>query len=703
MRAGEAPSESRFFAAGGFFTPDRKARFIAPEPPALREATSAAFPLRLNTGRIRDQWHTMTRTGLSPRLATHLPEPFVEVHPRDAATAGLTDGGFARVSTAHGACVVKVVVSDGQQPGSLFVPIHWSDETASCARVGELVSPHTDPYSGQPEAKATPAAIAPVALSLRGFTRTRTHRAVALPAGTWWVRVAVADGAEYRLATNQGPMVWHDFAYRALAGEARAGGADSMARIYRAAAFVDGELDGCLCVGPADASLQWDAAALHGADGTDGARLTARISTRPRSARPSRWSAPASASASRRSAQAVACGAVRTVAEIGRALRAGTNCGSCLPELKESLSMNASRTRLRRGRRAWSRWRGCRSSSRSTASARWSPAARPAAAWKAELLSAAGAAVDVYAEQPCDEMLALAADPPGGAIVLHDRAWQAEDLAGAAIAVGAFEDDREAARFAAAARAAGVPVNVIDKPALLRFLVRRDRQPLAAGDRHFDRRRRAGVRRRRSAPSSRRMIPRGFARWADAARRWRAAVQVIGPLIRRRGGGSGNSSPPSRSRIPTVRRRKPTSMRCWMTCEARAPMAEAGSVTLVGAGPGDPELLTLARGARAAIGGRHPDRRSGCARDPRLRPPRGEEDDGRQDRLRPSCKQDEINALMILLAKAGKRVVRLKGGDPMIFGRAGEEIAACRAAGIAVEVVPGITAAQGAAAGLASR
>ena len=67
----------------------------------------------------------------------------------------------------------------------------------------------------------------------------------------------------------------------------------------------------------------------------------------------------------------------------------------------------------------------------------------------------------------------------------------------------------------------------------------------------------------------------------------------------------------------------------------------------------------------------------------------------------PSCKQDEINTLMILLAKSGKRVVRLKGGDPMIFGRAGEEIAACRAAGIAVEVVPGITAAQGAAARLA--
>src|SRR5712672_3134585 len=95
---GHKAAERRFFAEGGFFTPDRKARFIAPEPPALKEATSEAYPLRLNTGRIRDQWHTMTRSGLSPRLAAHLPEPFVEVSPDDAAAFGLSDGGFARVA-----------------------------------------------------------------------------------------------------------------------------------------------------------------------------------------------------------------------------------------------------------------------------------------------------------------------------------------------------------------------------------------------------------------------------------------------------------------------------------------------------------------------------------------------------------------------------------------------------------------------------
>src|SRR4029077_15458128 len=90
---------------------------------------------------------------------------------------------------------------------------------------------------------------------------------------------------------------------------------------------------------------------------------------------------------------------------------------------------------------------------------------RPDLAWKAELLSAAGADVVVFAQCPCEELHALAAQPPRGAIVLQHRAWQAEDFCGAAVAVAGFDDDRDAQRFAEAARAAGVLVNVIDKPA----------------------------------------------------------------------------------------------------------------------------------------------------------------------------------------------------------------------------------------------
>jgi assimilatory nitrate reductase catalytic subunit len=318
--------QKRFFADGGFFSPDRKARFIAVEPPALRETTSGDFPLRLNTGRIRDQWHSMTRTGLSARLATHLPEPFVEVHPQDADAAGLADGGFARIATAHGTCVVKIIVTENQQPGSLFMPIHWSGQTASAACAGDLVSPQTDPHSGQPEAKATPAAIAPVDFASRGFAHIRG--AVALPEGTWWARVAIAGGAEYRLATSHGPMVWHDFAHRALAGEARVAEALD-GRLYRAAAFIDGVIEGMLCVGPADVPLQWDAQLFSTAD-MDGA-LAARISADVM-AEPVVCACFGVGVETVR--KAVTRGAARTVAEIGETLRAGTNCGSCVPELK---------------------------------------------------------------------------------------------------------------------------------------------------------------------------------------------------------------------------------------------------------------------------------------------------------------------------------------------------------------------------------
>jgi len=329
VRAGEPWRDQRFFAEGGFFTPDRKARFVAPEPPALKENTSPAYPLRLITGRIRDQWHTMTRTGLSPRLAAHLSEPFVEVHPDDA--AGLTDGGFARVATAHGSCILKVVLSENQRPGSLFVPIHWSNETASCARVGDLVSAETDPYSGQPEAKATPASIAPVSFELRGFARA--HDPIVLPDDTWWTRVAVTSGTEYRIATNRGPMMWHDFAYRWLAGDARL--AERLEGLsYRAASFLDGELEGCLSVGPANGKLP--ALGLTADDaGEEGALIVPASDSAVVATEPVICACfGVSVDAVRK---ALACGAARTVAEIVNATRAGTNCGSCLSELKRMI------------------------------------------------------------------------------------------------------------------------------------------------------------------------------------------------------------------------------------------------------------------------------------------------------------------------------------------------------------------------------
>lgn len=206
--------EKRFFADGQFFTPDGRARFLAPEHPKLEENSSPDYPLCLNTGRIRDQWHSMTRTGLSARLSRHLPEPFVDVHPRDAEIYGLVDGGLAEVVTRHGSCVLRVAVSEAQNPGSLFAPIHWSGENASKARVGDLVSAHLDPFSGQPEAKATPASISPVQRPLRGFVHTRGN--IRFPSTVWWTKVAAEGRTEFRFAADSGLLYWHDAAQNLL-------------------------------------------------------------------------------------------------------------------------------------------------------------------------------------------------------------------------------------------------------------------------------------------------------------------------------------------------------------------------------------------------------------------------------------------------------------------------------------------------------
>ena len=178
-------------------------------PRSVRRPPSE-FPLRLNTGRLRDQWHTMTRTGQSPTLGAHKPEPFVEVHPLDAKRFGLAHGGFARLTSRHGSCVLKVVTSAGQQQGSIFAPIHWSNSNASSACIGDLVSPQTDPFSGQPEAKATPVSIERADFAYRGFALAREP--FAFPEGTWWSQVALPGTTGFLFASNDTPDGWRSLA-----------------------------------------------------------------------------------------------------------------------------------------------------------------------------------------------------------------------------------------------------------------------------------------------------------------------------------------------------------------------------------------------------------------------------------------------------------------------------------------------------------
>ena len=315
-----------------------------------------------------------------------------------------------------------------------------------------------------------------------------------------------------------------------------------------------------------------------------------------------------------------------------------------------------------------------------------------AAAWKVELLSAAGAHVDVYASEPSDEVMTAA---QAGDVALHRRMIAEADFAGAALAIGAFEDEALAAEFSAHARAAGVAVNVVDRPGLSDFSFGTivNRSPLVVG---ISTDGAAPVFAQAIRAKIEAMIPLGFARWAEAARRWRVAVKTSGLSF---GGrhrfwqlftGEAVAHP---DRVPEAQ----DFDALIGAARHEGERVDHGSVTLVGAGPGDPELLTL-RAVRALQSA------DVILFDQLVSP--GVLDFARREAKRmlvgkagygPACKQDEINRLMITLARSGKRVVRLKGGDPMIFGRGGEELAACRAAGLAVEVVPGITAAQGAA------
>ena len=322
----------------------------------------------------------------------------------------------------------------------------------------------------------------------------------------------------------------------------------------------------------------------------------------------------------------------------------------------------------------------------------------PAAAWKAELLSASGATVDVFAVDPCDELVQLAAEPPLGAIKINVGRWLPKDLKGAAVAIGAFDEDESAAEFAAAARAAGVPVNVIDKPSFCDFAFGAivNRSPLVIG---ISTDGAAPVFAQAIRAKLEALLPNGFAGWAAAAAHWRSAVKASGLSF----SGRRKFWQIFTAHAVANPQREPTEKdfeRFVAEVRGLAAAIENGSVTLAGAGPGDPELLTLraVRALQSADVILFDDLVSGEILDFARREARkllvGKTGFG------PSCKQEDINELMVGLARQGKRVVRLKGGDPLIFGRAAEEIAACQAANIAIEIVPGITAAQGAAARL---
>jgi uroporphyrin-III C-methyltransferase / precorrin-2 dehydrogenase / sirohydrochlorin ferrochelatase len=321
-----------------------------------------------------------------------------------------------------------------------------------------------------------------------------------------------------------------------------------------------------------------------------------------------------------------------------------------------------------------------------------------AVAWKAELLAAAGGHVRVFSEDPSPEVLALVAANPES-ILLTRRAWRPNDLHGVAIAVAGIEDEADGAFFAGTARSRGALVNVIDKPALCDFqfgaIVNRSpvivsistdgAAPILA----------QAIRRRVEA-----ILPAALGGWSASAKSFRERLAGLLPSKAARRDFWEKfvdvafiSQAEEDERLVEIERLAKSILH-------GEPQRRDGEVVIVGAGPGDPELLTLkaVRELQAAdvilYDRLVPDEVLELGRREARRILVGKEGHGS------SCRQEDIINLMVELARAGQRVVRLKGGDPAIFGRTGEEIDACRAHGIKARMVPGITAALAAASSL---
>lgn len=317
------------------------------------------------------------------------------------------------------------------------------------------------------------------------------------------------------------------------------------------------------------------------------------------------------------------------------------------------------------------------------------------AAWKAELLASAGARVRVYTQNPSAKMREIAARRD--AIQLEARRWRPEDLRGAALAILEAEDDAEAKTFRDAAQAAGVPVNVIDKPEFCDFsfgsIINRSPLIVAISTDGAAPVFAQAIRTRLEA-----LLPESFAQWAEAAREWREKLAALALDFRQRRNFWERFA--DRAMASAGRGPEAVDFEALAAAEAASIAPARGHILLVGAGPGDPDLLTL-KAVRAL-------QSADVVLFDQLAPPRVLELARREARrvdvgkrgAAASMKQAEISALVVSLAREGKTVVRLKGGDPTMFGRANEEIEAARQAGVPLTIIPGVTSAVAAAAEL---
>lgn len=337
--AKDGVSKQRLFADGQFFTPDRKARFVVPKGHAVK--TSTQYPLTLNTGRIRDQWHTMTRTGRSARLSQHIPEPFIDIHPVDAAKVDIFEDEIVEVQSEKGRILVRARLTDRQSQGSVFVPMHWTDAVSAKGRVDALVLPNVDTYSGQPAFKSTPVVVKRYETQWYGYVIVTDGIEPNLGNAEYWARATIRGGQQIELAGANADVDWPQFA-RDMCGrqekidvlvyeEADEG-------VFRTAYFRDDKLVFALFVSPEplNISRSWTAEQLQAAH-TDMGRYTL-LAGRAGGDIPDKGAIIcACLGVGVNDITAVIANGAESVNAVGECTGAGTNCGSCRSDIKRLL------------------------------------------------------------------------------------------------------------------------------------------------------------------------------------------------------------------------------------------------------------------------------------------------------------------------------------------------------------------------------
>ncbi|MBI1361274.1 MAG: molybdopterin-dependent oxidoreductase [Alphaproteobacteria bacterium] len=332
--------QKRLFVDGCFPTADGRARMIAVHPRGPAEPLTPRYPFALNTGRIRDQWHTMTRTALAPALCRHAPEPYVEIHPQDAASVGVVDGRLACIETARGQAIVVAQLSDRQQRGALFMPMHWSDALAPSGRANAATSGSIDPASGQPEFKHTPARIYGYRETWTGFCISRDALTPPKNAAIVWRRIPQPHAHLHEFA-GRGDDAERDLVHRVVSrgaiGEClryEDPGTSSLREAY----IDGGRLQRVIFRGPRLPPREWLVAAFAEEAISDTVRRWVLHGRAPDVVQDTSHLVCACAAVTARAIGAAISDGACDIESIGRTTSAGMTCGSCRPQIHRLLA-----------------------------------------------------------------------------------------------------------------------------------------------------------------------------------------------------------------------------------------------------------------------------------------------------------------------------------------------------------------------------